>query len=389
MGRESGDNVRDRAFDGHWRFADRNSAEVRLEQIRPTTCRQRNAMEAVLASAIAASQTERPWISYSRDKNWYAQAGGYLPAGMGYRLIVYAVDEFEERGLLEHDRKRPSSHNRYQSRFRLLKPLFHPEQLLHLPQRKPIILRDADKQPIYYRETELTRRLRRDLDELNEAARGTLITFPSDVTRGGEPWYWSGTVMHRVFTQNFDLHGRFYCDAQNMPRHIRRSALINGEPSGEADYSAMHIRLAAAERGHGFGDRDPYDIRGFSREDVKRATNIALNAPTRRSACLAIANELGGSSGTQAYADKLLEAVTAAHPRLADDFGSGAGLRLMATEARITQGILRTMMRLGIPCLPIHDSFVVPRSKVDFLSDEMIRIFRERMGQNPSVNKLL
>jgi hypothetical protein len=388
MGREPSPKVRDRALDLRWRFTNRDLIELLLEQCGPTTVRRSDALEAILASAIAASQTDRPWISYSRDKNWYAHAGGYLPVGLGYRLIVDAVDRLEELELLKHDRKRPSSHNRYQSRFRLLKPLPQTAHLLHLRHRNSIILREGDKQPIDYRETEPTRRLRRELDELNEAASCVLITFPNDVIQGGEPWYWSGTAMHRVFTHDFDLHGRFYCDAQNIPRRVRCSALISGEPAGEVDFSAMHIRLAAARRGYGFGDYDPYLLGGFKRADVKLATNIALNARTARSACLAIANELGRGFGVQAYACKLLDAVKAAHPLLTNDFGSGAGLGLMASEALIAQEILRTMMRLGVPCLPIHDSFVVPRPKVDLLVDEMVRVFTEQTGQRPSLKKI-
>lgn len=388
MRREPGPRPRDRALDLRWRFANRDLKEFLLALCRPITIRQLNALEAIFALAIAASQTERPWISYSRDKNWYSRAGGYLPAGMGYRLIVYAVDQLEERGLLEHDRKRPGSHNQYQSRFRSLKTCSQPAQLLHLPQRNPIILRGADKRPIYYGETELTRRLRRDLDELNEAASGVRITFPDDITQGGEPWYWSGTTMHRVFTHDFNLHGRFYCDAQNIPRHFRRAVLINGEPGGEVDFSATHIRLAAALKGYGFGDNDPYELQGFRRADVKLATNIALNAPTARSARLAIANELGGGCGAQAYAGKLLDAIKAQHPLLTNEFGSGAGLRLMATEALIAQEILRTMIRLGIPCLPIHDSFVVPRSKDDVLAAEMMRVFTQQTGQKADLKRI-
>tara|TARA_B110000971_G_scaffold214396_1_gene246415 strand:- start:893 stop:1414 length:522 start_codon:yes stop_codon:yes gene_type:complete len=55
------------------------------------------------------------------------------------------------------------------------------------------------------------------------------------------------------------------------------------------------------------------------------------------------------------------------HHEIADDFCTGKGLQLMNLDGKIAEYIIDKFTQNNIPVLCIHDSFVVPRSKDDFL----------------------
>ena len=59
------------------------------------------------------------------------------------------------------------------------------------------------------------------------------------------------------------------------------------------------------------------------------------------------------------------------HNEIADDFCTGKGLQLMNLDGKITEYIIDKFTQNNVPVLCIHDSFVVPRSKDDFLRRTM------------------
>ena len=66
-----------------------------------------------------------------------------------------------------------------------------------------------------------------------------------------------------------------------------------------------------------------------------------------------------------AKAGKLIAEIERKHPAVANQFGTGAGLRLMRKDSEITEYILGKLLRGGHFALPIHDSYRVPRQIAD------------------------
>src|SRR5262249_8296236 len=122
---------------------------------------------------------------------------------------------------------------------------------------------------------------------------------------------------------------------------------------------------------------------GWPRKQVKLAVLIAINATTEIEACRAIAEiALGLSPGwlrdhVQA-ARELLIAIRSKHPAIASSFGSDAGARLMRKDSDIAERVMLDMIRRGIPCLPVHDSFIVPATRASELEEAMEREIRRQ-----------
>ena len=54
-------------------------------------------------------------------------------------------------------------------------------------------------------------------------------------------------------------------------------------------------------------------------------------------------------------------------------------------DSRITEGILMRMTDMAIPCLPVHDSYIVPKQHEDRLRDVMVSEYRAVLGFEPVI----
>jgi len=246
----------------------------------------RNAMKArtqIITEALAAGER---FVSYSRDKRFYTYGQRYYRPTYTYHSILPAIGQLADVGLLEHE-KMPPGHRGFQSRFRASAALlqeFAQAPVVYRP-LEIVILRDAGGNPIDYRDNRETRQMRKQLSEFNEALSGQRIALGDRIIREGDHLDNGGRAqvqLHRVFNRgDFNLGGRFYgAHWQNIGE--RERIKINGEDTVELDYAAMHIRLLYAEAGKP-PPRDPYDVDGWPRKQIKLALLIAINARTLQS----------------------------------------------------------------------------------------------------------
>jgi hypothetical protein len=197
--------------------------------------------------------------------------------------------------------------------------------------------------------------------------------------------------------------------AQGLTSNVGEVGL---EPSVELDYSGLHPRLCY----HLAGIKllgDPYALWGDKttppmRLMAKVMINAALNAKdatsaisdcnramstfhqdrkTRKSGkALADAITLQTAARTTGLKFKDVHAVAMRkHSRIADQFCTDAGMRLMRIDSEIALGIMYHFAKQGIPCLGIHDSFVVPHSSATELRRVMRLMYRRRTGFNPVI----
>jgi len=56
------------------------------------------------------------------------------------------------------------------------------------------------------------------------------------------------------------------------------------------------------------------------------------------------------------------------------------GLQLQYLDSQIAEAVMLILMKQDVPCLPIHDSFIVPRDKAAQLRQAMQVAFADIMG---------
>jgi len=340
------------------------------------------------------------WISYSRNRNHYTTPRRYRSPLYTYARVVGAADRLDVLGLINHAKAAPGQRGR-QSAMRAkpeLVSLVGTALESGLVLRRPpelVILRDANKKPIDYRDTRETARMRREIEAQNEAI--------ASANLGGGNVIQFVAPLRRIFNEGFSQGGRFYAEGggwQKFSKAERQRIQIDDEPVVEVDYAEFHPVLAYAQAGHPAPD-NAYHIPGFDRALVKVSFNIMLNSSSRNGSRYTIAHDaemvravLGDDfpDGLQdeemwhraavlhpGYvqtagdeAQRLMDAIIAKHAPISRMFFTGAGLALQRLDSDIAEGVMREMRRRGIVVLPVHDSFLAPASKAAELEAVMI-----------------
>jgi hypothetical protein len=253
-----------------------------------------------------------------------------------------------------------------------------------------IELRNEDKEPVIFRKTKLTRRLEsvvKKINILNE------ICTVRDV---------GGNILNnfycRVFNNDFGHGGRFYrADVLRLPhsdgRLGRYDITINGNPVVEVDYSNLHFRLAAVREGldieavHSdvyMGILNEEEKTESNRAIVKLAVNIMFNSLDEAKAISAIQKEINfkfkdRDDFTLKTGKEVFNRVKNAYPEFDSVFcnGDGYGSVLQNYDSELAACVLDVMVNKNIPCLPVHDSFIVERKHQRTLEDAMGDSFRK------------
>ena len=178
----------------------------------------------------------------------------------------------------------------------------------------------------------------------------------------------------------FTLHGRLYGGFWESLKKERRAGLrINGEPIADLDYASMFPRLAYAKVGQEPPKGDLYAIPGL--EGQRAAVKIGFSALlSGASEMRRLPEELKAALPEGWTARRFKAAVTAKHPGLVPLFGRDIALDLMFTESRILMAVLRRLMEMDIPALPMHDGIMVAGSKAAAAKTVMEEISLELIG---------
>ena len=268
------------------------------------------------------------------------------------------------------------------------------------PNRECIILNEIDYEenkrtfPIKYHDDENTDHMREILMAYNDLLQNTYVDIASlkepivyremKTKRGYQPQRVSisqrSKFVRRIFSRgSWNIHGRFYGGFwQQINEDLRRDIFINGNPTVEVDYKALHLTLLYArflneQKVWPYGD-DPYDLhrqlssrvpRDTQRKRVKLLVLQAINASSRKSAFSAFRQnaKMGTPEKklTNQYLQELLEAFLEEHPVLERFIATDAGVDLMRIDSDITEKIIAQMTKQKIPVLTIHDSYIVQR----------------------------
>lgn len=354
------------------------------------------------------------WLAYSRNNNDYGPAQPYVPPHATSVAVTTSADFLATGGFIEHRRGsyyRPAGATKgwgYRSRVRALPRLV--EALESLSGLSPEHLGIADWTPLVrlkappdypggpkrlvpFKDTDQIARMREQIRELNTFLSGFQIDLEpgSGSAWDGQPDHGSeldeiaslnrsAICLYRVFNnERFDHGGRFYGGWwQQVPKRERRRLLIDGEETVELDYKSLHPRLCYHLEGAPLApDADPYRLPGLDvpgiRDLVKIGFNQLLNvAPGVNPAPPPAAQRLPAGITWE----HLLERIAEAHAALRHWFRSGRGVELQRIDSDMAAMILDHLRYRGICCLPVHDSFIVPRSAEAALGKSMALAYR-------------
>jgi hypothetical protein len=220
-------------------------------------------------------------------------------------------------------------------------------------------------------------------------------------------------MFHEATTRdfNFDKGGRLYSQPsagkknyQHMPREQRVKLTIDGEPLSEIDVSGSYLTIFHAAHGQGVDIAGAYDdILGPDALD-RAVAKAWVNASFGNGALIGQWSPLfkkdfakkhrgeGWAIDPKKYPVKRVRAaVLARHPLLATWGQAAPGIPssygdLMFLESR---AVISTMVRLAtehhVPSAPVHDSLLVPRSKVAIAQRLLEEQFTGVIGVKPSL----
>jgi hypothetical protein len=312
---------------------------------------------------------------------YFDKRPGFRSSTVGYRTRLKATDHLietiERAGM-------PTIHVRS-----AVKSLEHDPESGKDLRTETIILRDADKNAIAYKDTPAIVRMRGNLERINAYLAKSHITLRATDDefkalearlrgaggRGRKTIDFTRESLHRVFNEDFDHGGRFYGGWwQEIPKEFRKFIEINHKHTIELDYSGHHFRILYAKEGLSPPD-DPYDIAGFDRDTLKPLAVIMLNAKDQRSA-LKAATAKGIKKPIT-----LAKALLSRHKPIAHHFYTGAGRTLQLLDSNIAEDVMLKMIDREAAILPVHDSFLVRAGWDVDLEEMMIEAFEKHYGK--------
>jgi hypothetical protein len=366
--------------------------------------------DSMLADLWLAAEAGKA-LSYSRHIGFYKRSR-YRPAAFTYTNVVRVAAEIVEAELAIENRTKPGHRGR-QSTLTATPALYDPQQgmdhhpILYDPSGETIVLRSRgeDRALMPYDDTRATMGMRKDVAAVREMHASTVIGVPGGSRVGNHILFERldtdrygrlvvkrqfvrvvpGNGGRRLFTENWNQHGRFYGWWQNIPSAARASMTINGQPVSEPDFSCMHPMIAYSLAGQRL-DGDAYDVgAGFDRGDVKAGMMIAINAKDDRTAVKALTRSRKISYDR---CGKIIDAIRERHKPIERSICADAGIHLMNVDAQIMMAVTTGLMADGIPAVPVHDSVIVPAQFTDQAKAKMAESWERFCGKvNPCVIK--
>jgi hypothetical protein len=245
---------------------------------------------------------------------------------------------------------------------------------------------------IDYPETQMTRRLRKEVQRINAYLRAAPVSLlPGAMTvetDDGQPVDPTRRTVRRIFNNaNWDEGGRLYSAFWETMRREDRFRFLRigtqshpeGEPIANVDYGQLFVRLAYLKAGHPPPDGDLYNITGdgLHRGGWKQLVNALLLTNKR------LGNWPEGARSVFPPGTRLQDAVAAIkarHSPVVPLFGCGVGIKLMLLESEMLIATVLALFGRGITALPLHDSVLEAASQAAAAEETMRASFTRLTG---------
>ena len=284
-----------------------------------------------------------------------------------------------------------------------------PASLIRLKNYDPV-----KKESFYLKtpESDPVRRMRADLNKINKfiatQAIGLMVTDSKLKKIASKAFRWRGyyekkrpavlnlqsVFLRRVFARSrFEFGGRLYgAWWQTVPKEGRAHITINGMPTVEIDYSALHPAILYHRAGLELPNGDLYDIGLRDTANPTYDASIepyASQRPIIKKYINAKLNDLNDEYRLEKKKQaklgitlsELRKRVEQRLPEVAKHFGTDIGLRLQRMDSDIAVKVVLKMQAQGIAALAIHDSFLVDITERNALMTAMTEAYFEVVGR--------
>lgn len=191
----------------------------------------------------------------------------------------------------------------------------------------------------------------------------------------------SAVRLYRIFSEaSFQRGGRFYRGWwQQVPEKYRKYITIDGQKTAELDYSRFHINMAYALLGL-VPPEDAYDVHPKVSSDI---TKYAINAMLNAKDIVAPHSKFDPKSSGMTWR-RFIKLIEKAHSPIVENamWMTGYGLTLQFLDSKLAEEIMLHFSNQNIPCLSIHDSFIVSESCKEELREIMERVYRKHFNQS-------
>lgn len=388
-----------------------------------------NTIRLIILNLINISRHNDPYLKINLDRNVYHDL--YTPKNTSYRMFREAYDNLVELGYVELHKK--GSYHKDNPDLNSVTSIKGTEKLYGLiaattdmRELKFISTGDSDQELIIlkktvskkgavkkqerveYKDTPYTKKARSNLKKINKVIQKASVQHVMNTEQHEECKLelqqkhrnynaapiidYSKTRLCRIYNNGFFEHGgRFYWGWwQNIPKEYRKYIQINNNPTVELDYSRLHPTMLYAKEGISL-DFDPYEVPSLKhiihnhRDVGKTAFNALINAARSPKSVpsdfltfrINTDKELVESHNIKW--EEFLDIMIAQHEPIAHYFKTGIGIELMNMDAAMAEIVLLHFAKQGIPCLPVHDSFIVDENYEGELEDTMHSAYEEVM----------
>jgi hypothetical protein len=174
---------------------------------------------------------------------------------------------------------------------------------------------------------------------------------------------------------------------------VRKYITINGDPTVELDFSAMHIHLLYAFKGFNYADKqedayslphgahtlpNPDDDRDFS----KLVLLTAFNAQTPELAASGVFDQLRRDHKLGKYGVRdhkpikvRLALLKEKHPQISDLIANSFGVKLQYYDSCIIEMVINHFTAKNIPVLTVHDSVICQTEHQEEVCNAMLQSF--------------
>ena len=375
-------------------------------------------------------------VRYFRDKNRYSKGTILHQLFIKYSYLVQRVIPYlRDQGYIEDWKGQYFEDSKFASRMRATPKLMEIVQNQHkvtlpmirrtLPEKDLVILRDEEKNNIDYADTPYTLKMKENLKLINEVLNSNVILLKitdqdlaylnqrlnghrNDEIRKRGSIDFTQTSLWRVFNNSsWSQGGRFYggwwqriLHRKQTGEDYRKDITINGMPTWEYDYSGFHINMLYAFENLSLPEEDVYKLPGYSnteafRRFVKRMLLVMVNASSRSSVrkvmheavhryhSLELPSDIKSTRNVDIF--PIMDALERKHAPIKDNFCTGKGIDLQYHDSVIAEAILVLLAKHNIPCLPLHDSFIVDCRYHEWLNYIMQAAFRKYFGKDCTV----
>ncbi|SDP22919.1 hypothetical protein [Desulforhopalus singaporensis] len=210
-----------------------------------------------------------------------------------------------------------------------------------------------------------------------------------DLSEVGEKYFFVKEIYFEILSKSlraifnrgsFENGGRTYgMEWISLPKVLRKHIYIDGKPTIGLDFKGLHIFLAYHMMGKECPHSDPYEIDGYSRDEVKLSSLIAINAPNPKSAIHGTINKIKKVLNLdidEDYAEQLINKMREHHRLIEEFWCNDSGVSFQNVDSSVMRHALLALMDQGICGLGIHDEIIVTRDNAYKTMKQMITSYR-------------